>query len=60
MKYYKSKTGEVMAESEWLSELEKFWGRISTDRDIIKKFKRPDDSWERFKKILGLEEVAIS
>lgn len=56
MSYLQSKTGEIKHRLEWQYDLDAFW-EIIPDRDLRAKFKRPHDAWERFVRVLGLEEV---
>jgi hypothetical protein len=60
MTLYMSKKGEVGDREYWESELNAFWdlfqGRV--DQEIAHRLPtKPANAWERFSKILGLEEV---
>lgn len=56
MRFYKSKIGEIRSEESWKYELETFW-KVSTGVDAEGKFPKPLDHWDRFVRILGLEEI---
>lgn len=59
MTIYKSKRGDVGTESYWRQELVKFWDVVG-EKGIPghhKDFSEPVDSWSRYVKVLGLEEV---
>jgi hypothetical protein len=60
MTLYMSKKGEVGNREYWERELNAFWGLFQgrVDQEIAHRLpKKPANAWERFSKILGLEEV---
>lgn len=58
MKLLRSKTGEVRSEQAWKDEMEGIWA-VLTKMDDYKKVPKPVDAWERFSRVIGLEEVGL-
>jgi len=60
MTTYISKRGEIGTREYWETELDKFWC-LFKGRQLSSAFenlpKRPANAWERYAKLLGLEEV---
>ena len=57
MRYFISKIGEVRSEESWKHELQHFWKSIGT-ADYKEQFEQPKDSWDRFARVLGLQEIS--
>ncbi len=59
----KSRTGEIKSKAEWEAELDKFWKWANLQSRYMAKtrnfhFRRPDDAFERYARIIGLEETS--
>lgn len=66
MTTFKSKLGEVKTKDEWQQELNEFWEYVERQNRYIcranstvnkRSFKKPDDAFERYVKLLGLEKL---
>lgn len=57
---YKSKTGEVGSLEYWNRILDKFWHPFTSSKTCtdMRLPTRPADAWDRFAKVVGLEEIA--
>lgn len=62
----RSKSGETKTREEWQKEVDDFWDYAELQNRYIcnprakfnrRVFKRPNDAFERFAKIIGLEEI---
>ena len=62
----RSRVGEVKTKEEWQKEVNDFWDFVELQNRYIcnpraktnrREFKRPSDAFERFARIIGLEEI---
>ncbi len=65
--FLKSKTGEIKHITQWQAEVDKFWTWAELQTRYIcntraktnkREFKKPADAFERYARILGLEETS--
>lgn len=58
---YRSRTGEVKSKEQWDGDLNRFWATFESSYNCggfgDQLPRRPADAWERFVKVMKLEEV---
>jgi len=53
-----SKAGEIRSEAEWRNDVDRFWCGMDAANSYLnpaRQFKRPEDAFERYARIVGLQ-----